>query len=123
MAADKSASRRSVTPDIAECTTTGRKLAAIRSRSTPAMLRQLAADETLVPPNFRTTQPSLIVREKPLKSIGSISPRHEAAHYIGFCPAFNWCKFLHPIRSYRPMRLYSIRGGNPLFQGYYFLIL
>src|ERR1700724_1803141 len=60
---------------------------------------------------------SLIFREKPLKSIGSISPRHEAAHYIGFCPAFNWCEFLHP------MRLYSIRGGNPVFQGYYFLIL
>src|SRR5882757_7436687 len=59
MAADRSASRRSVTPDIAECTTTGRKFAAMRSRSTPAILRQLATDETLVPPNFRTTQFSL----------------------------------------------------------------
>src|SRR5882757_11412737 len=213
MAADRSASRRSVTPDIAECTTTGRKFAAMRSRSTPAILRQLAADETLVPPNFRTTQfslfsntdvnahggiadggrssrrqklshssskisrssfsncrsastsstrlqaalprlptatalgrrsarsisgskscdssasprnsssmskcsssRSLIFREKPLKSIGSISQRHEAAHYIGFCPAFN-------LQTLHPMRLYSIRGGNPVFQGYYFLIL
>jgi len=32
---------------------------------------------------------SLIVREKPLKSIGSISPSGEAAHYSRFCPPFN----------------------------------
>src|SRR5260221_7780531 len=32
---------------------------------------------------------SLIVREKPLKSIGSISPTGEAAHYSRFCPPFN----------------------------------
>ncbi len=32
---------------------------------------------------------SLIGREKPLKSTGSICPGHEVAHYSGFCIAFN----------------------------------
>jgi hypothetical protein len=52
-------SNLSVMPDSAECTTTGRRPAAMRSRNTPAILCQLEADETLVPPNLRTTQSSL----------------------------------------------------------------
>ena len=60
MAAVSSDSKRSVTPERAECTTTGRSFAAMRSRTTPAMLCQLEAEETLVPPNLRTTQPSLL---------------------------------------------------------------
>ena len=49
-------SSRSVMPESAEWTTTGRSPSAMRSRSTPAILCQLAADDTLVPPNLSTTQ-------------------------------------------------------------------
>src|SRR6187431_3089658 len=42
-------------PDNAECTTTGRKPSASRSRSTPATFFQLVAEDTLVPPNLSTT--------------------------------------------------------------------
>jgi hypothetical protein len=38
---------------------------------------------------FAFTHCSRKAPEKPLKSIGSIGPMHEAAHYIGFHPAFN----------------------------------
>ena len=55
-AAASSDSSRSVIPESAECTTTGRRPSAMRSRSTRAMLCQLAAVDTLVPPNLSTTQ-------------------------------------------------------------------
>ena len=55
-AAASSDSSRSVIPESAECTTTGRRPSATRSRSTRAMLCQLAGVDTLVPPNFSTTQ-------------------------------------------------------------------
>ena len=35
---------------------TGRREAAMRSRTMPAIFRQLAAEDTLVPPNLSTTQ-------------------------------------------------------------------
>ena len=50
-----SCSSRSVMPDRAEWTTTGRRPSASRSRSTAAMFFQFATEETLVPPNFSTT--------------------------------------------------------------------
>ena len=43
-------------PDRAEWTITGLKEAAMRARTTSAMLCQLAAEDTLVPPNLSTTQ-------------------------------------------------------------------
>jgi hypothetical protein len=43
-------------PDKAELTITGRKPSAMRNLSTCAMLCQLAALETLVPPNLSTSQ-------------------------------------------------------------------
>ena len=49
-------SNRSVTPETAEWTTTGRSPSVIRWRSTPAILCQLETDDTLVPPNLSTTQ-------------------------------------------------------------------
>src|SRR5512136_1740581 len=49
-------SSRSVMPESAECTTTGCRPSARRAFSTSRMLRQLADEETLVPPNLRTTK-------------------------------------------------------------------
>src|SRR5512135_532810 len=52
----RSCSSRSVIPERAECTTSGRKPSSSRSRTTAATFFQLLTLETLVPPNFRTTQ-------------------------------------------------------------------
>ena len=46
-------------PESAECTTTGRRPSAMRSRRTWAMLCQFETDDTLVPPNLSTTQGAL----------------------------------------------------------------
>ncbi len=51
-----SCSSRSVMPDSAECTTTGRNPSSSRARTTAATCFQLLTLETLVPPNLRTTQ-------------------------------------------------------------------
>ena len=45
-----------MTPLNAECTISTRAPVARRARTTAAMLRQFASDETLVPPNFSTIQ-------------------------------------------------------------------
>ena len=42
-------------PVIAECTTSTREPCAARAFTTTAMFRQLVSEETLVPPNLRTT--------------------------------------------------------------------
>ncbi len=56
-AESSSRSRRSVMPVMAECTINTRAPPAARRWATIlAMLRQLAREETLVPPNFRTIQ-------------------------------------------------------------------
>src|SRR6185312_4541925 len=52
----RSFSRRSVMPVTAECTMSTRAPSARRAAATLAMLRQLASEETLVPPNLRTIQ-------------------------------------------------------------------
>jgi hypothetical protein len=55
---NSSRSSRSVTPVIAECTMSTRAPLAAREAATRAMLPQLAAVDTLVPPNLRTIQDS-----------------------------------------------------------------
>ena len=69
-------------PYNAECTTTGCSDAALRARTTSAMLRQLPAEDTLVPPNLSTTQAGLLcgtliahVKFNPVSSNRDISPQ------------------------------------------------
>ena len=61
-------------PESAECTTTGRRPSAMRSRRTRAMLCQFETDDTLVPPNLSTTQVGDWRRAKrrPTRSRGSV---------------------------------------------------
>ena len=82
-----SCSSRSVMPDSAECTTTGRRPSSRRARTTCATFFQLLTLETLVPPNLRTTQweSELVVIERSpgrLPGQGAGGAQAESSHVV-----------------------------------------